>query len=125
MINQISGVLTFGYNECVSDVGRIVHAEADGQDNVDAGQGVDRDSPQVQESNNVHLCIRWIINIVSLTSRESQSRLTKVRKTQSKTIIQIWKLAKRIKVMTKTHTMARPKFLHNSNPITSSVSQAA
>ena len=51
--------------------------------------------------------------------------LTKVSATQSSTIIHIGILANNMRVMTKTHTRASPKFRHNSKPITSSVSHAA
>ena len=51
--------------------------------------------------------------------------LTRVSMTHSKTIKQIFKLANSSKVMTKTHNMASPRFLQSSNPMTSSVSQAA
>jgi hypothetical protein len=38
----------------VSDVSRVVDAEADGEDDVDAGEGVDGDGPEVKEANNVN-----------------------------------------------------------------------
>ena len=36
------------------DVGRVVDAKPDGEDDVDAREGVDGDEPEVQEPNNVH-----------------------------------------------------------------------
>ena len=36
------------------DVRGVVDAEADGQHDVDAGQGVDGDEPEVKEPDNVH-----------------------------------------------------------------------
>lgn len=35
-------------------MGGVVNAEADGQDDVDAGQGVDRDVPEMKEADDVH-----------------------------------------------------------------------
>ena len=46
--------LTLADDEGVSDVSRVVDAEADGEDDVDAGEGVDGDGPEVKEANNVN-----------------------------------------------------------------------
>ena len=40
-------------NESVGDVSRVVDAEPDGQDDVDAGERVDGDVPEVEEANDV------------------------------------------------------------------------
>jgi hypothetical protein len=45
---------TLADDEGVSDVSRVVDAEADGENDVDAGEGVDGDGPEVKEANNVN-----------------------------------------------------------------------
>jgi hypothetical protein len=45
--------------------------------------------------------------------------------TQIKTMNEILTSARKMSMMTKTATMAVPRFLHSSKPMTSSVSQAA
>ena len=48
-------MITFSDDERVRDVSGVVDAEANGQDNIDAGNGVDRDVPEVEKAHHVHL----------------------------------------------------------------------
>jgi hypothetical protein len=50
--NEIEFTLTD--DEGVSDVSRVVDAKADGENDVDAGEGVDGDGPEVKKANNVN-----------------------------------------------------------------------
>ena len=87
----------------MGNMDRVVHTQTYGNDNVDIGDDVNGDVPEVEKTK---MSVRVITTIPS-------------------TIIQIFRLAKRMRVMMKTHIMARPTFLHNSKPIILSVSQAA
>ena len=49
----VNVVATLSDNESVGDVSRVVDAEPDGQDDVDAGERVDGDVPEVEEANDV------------------------------------------------------------------------
>jgi len=44
---------TFCNKECMAYVDRVVHAESDGKDNVDAGDDVNSDLPEMKEPNDV------------------------------------------------------------------------
>ena len=44
---------TFCNKECMAYVDRVVHAESDGKDNVDAGDDVNSDLPEMKEPNNI------------------------------------------------------------------------
>ena len=45
--------LTLGDDECVCNVGGVVDAEADAEDDVDAGDGVDGEAPEVDHARDV------------------------------------------------------------------------
>ena len=46
-------LLTLGDDECVCNVGGVVDAEADAEDDVDAGDGVDGEAPEVDHARDV------------------------------------------------------------------------
>ncbi len=52
-VNVVVVLLTLSDNESVGDVSGVVDAEPDGQDDVDAGERVDGDGPEVQEADDV------------------------------------------------------------------------
>ena len=45
--------LTLGDDECVCNVGGVVDTEADAEDDVDAGDGVDGEAPEVDHARDV------------------------------------------------------------------------
>ena len=54
--------LTFLYDECVCDVGRVVHAEPDDEDDAHAGHGVDGQAPVEDVAGHVDLRVKGCFN---------------------------------------------------------------
>ena len=99
----------------------VVHTEADCDDEVDAADCVDGQAPEVDETENISL-IFLKINKIKLTNPPT---LTRVRRTQRRTMTQAGRFWMRTRVVMKTQRRERPMFLQNSSSITSSVSQLA
>ncbi len=52
---SVTPQLTFRDNEGMGDVRGVIHAQADGQHNVDARNGVDGNAPEVQHADEINL----------------------------------------------------------------------
>ena len=52
-LKKFKSKVTFCYKECMADVDGIVNAESNGQYNINTGNDINGDVPEVEESNNV------------------------------------------------------------------------
>ena len=105
----------------MSNVSAVVNTETDRDDEVDAADSVDGEAPEVNETKNISLMFLKISRI-QLTDPPT---LTRVRRTQTRTMTQAGRFWMRTRVVMKTQRRERPMFLQNSSSITSSVSQLA
>ena len=130
MVDQVY----LGNKEGVADVDAVVDAEPDGEDDVDAGDDVDGDPPEVEEADDVgegeqdcqdhQDADPWMgrINQVGLKTRWLDHEANWPLSTK---LSRDLKLARRRRTTLVTQAMASTTFLHNSSPMISSVSQAA
>ena len=105
--------------EGVSDVRRVVHAETDADDDVGAGDSVDGETPEVDESPNIdqrqHNTTQHLQFTKYLYYVISSSLFSSVKILTNKLAV---KLNSNIQVVIKTHNMAKKIFLYNSSDIT-------